>query len=84
MEELKTITERRNKCWYFITMKGGERRMERFIKEYANYRKNDITKNELMKKEYKINSIDTINKVLKLKDKGLITTNEAIKIILEA
>lgn len=58
--------------------------MERFIKEYANYRKNNLNDNELMKTEYKVGSINKINQALKMKERGLITSNETIKMILEA
>jgi hypothetical protein len=58
--------------------------MERFIKEYANHKKNDCNHNELMTKECKDKTINTIDKALKLRDKELITISETIKIILEA
>lgn len=58
--------------------------MERFIKEYANYKINDYKNNELMKKEYKEKAIDKINKILRLKENGLITIDETIKTILES
>jgi hypothetical protein len=56
--------------------------MERFIKEYASHKIKDITNNELMKKELKNDTIDKINKVLKLRVRGLITIDETIKVIL--
>ena len=58
--------------------------MERFIKEYANYKMKDIESNGLIVKEIKNKKIDRINKSLKLKENGLITIDEAIKTILEA
>ena len=58
--------------------------MERFIKEYANYKKNNYNNNKLMQQELKNNAIDRINKALKLKENGLITIDEVIKIILES
>ena len=58
--------------------------MERFIIEYANYRKNNLKANDLMKNEYKAGSIDKIDSALKLKERGLITSDETIKMILHA
>jgi len=57
--------------------------MERFITEYAKYKKNYYRNNNLMKNEYKDESIDKIDKVLKLRERGLITINETMKIITE-
>ena len=57
--------------------------MERFIKEYANYKIKDINNNQIMIKEVKNEKIDKINKVLRLRKNGLITIDETIKIILE-
>ena len=56
---------------------------ERYIKEYANDCKRKIEGNNLMGSNVKNKTIAKINKAVKLRDKGLITADEAIKIILE-
>ncbi len=56
---------------------------ERYIKEYANDCKRKIEENNLMESNVKNKAIAKINKAVKLRDKGLITADEAIKIILE-
>ena len=58
--------------------------MKRFIKEYANFQKETIKNLELMNETLKENAISKIDKTLDLQEKGLITTDEAIKNILEA
>ena len=58
--------------------------MKRFITEFANYKKKTYQNNELMKNEYKDKSIQKIDQALKLSERGLITINETMKIILEA
>lgn len=57
--------------------------VERYIKEYANDCKRKIEENNLMWSNVKNKAIAKINKAVKLRDKGLITADEAIKIILE-
>ena len=59
-------------------------KVERFIKEYANYKKNEYKSNTLMKEGLKYKAITKIDNVLLLKKRGLITVDEAIKSILEA
>lgn len=56
---------------------------ERYIKEYANDCIREIKENDLMKSNVKNKTIEKINKAVKLRDRGLITADEAIKIILE-
>lgn len=56
---------------------------ERYIKEYANDCKRKIEENNLMGSNVKNKTIAKINKAVKLRDKGVITADEAIKIILE-
>lgn len=56
---------------------------ERYIKEYANDRMRKIEENNLMGSNVKNKAIAKINKAVKLRDKGVITADEAIKIILE-
>ena len=58
--------------------------MERFLKEYANYRKQDITGNELMQQSIKDYAVSRINKALAYRERGFITINEAVKLILNA
>lgn len=55
--------------------------MERFIKEYANYKIKEYTDNDLMKQEIKDKKIWLINNILRQKEKGLITVDEAIYLI---
>ena len=56
---------------------------ERYITEYANSCKREIEENNLMKSNIKNRAIAKINKAVKLRNKGLITADEAIKTILE-
>lgn len=56
---------------------------ERYIKEYANNCKREIEENNLMGSNIKNKAVAKINKAVKLRDRGLITADEAIKIILE-
>ena len=56
-------------------------KVERFIKEYANFKKEEIRNNELINKENKEKAFFKIDNVLKLKEKGMITVDEAIKMI---
>lgn len=56
---------------------------ERYIKEYANDCKRKIEENDLMGSNLKNKVVAKINKAVKLRDKGLITADEAIRIILE-
>ena len=56
--------------------------MERFIKEYATYQIKNYKENTLMQQEFKDEKIAKITKVLKLRENGLITVDETMKIIL--
>ena len=56
-------------------------KVERFIKEYANFKKKEIENNEFINEENKEKAFFEINNVLKFKEKGMITVDEAIKII---
>ena len=56
--------------------------MERFIKEYAGYKKAQILQYELMTEEKKTEALKHIDGVLKARERGLITADEAIKSIL--
>ena len=57
--------------------------VERYIKEYANACKKEIASNTEMKDSVKDHAIEVINKAVKMRDRGLITADEAIKMILE-
>lgn len=58
--------------------------MERYIKEYANAKIKRIKSNILMQKPLKETAINQINNALKIRERGLITIDETIKVILEA
>ena len=53
-------------------------KVERFIKEYANYQKKSINSNELMKQEYKQKALNRMDNILKAKERGIITVDETI------
>lgn len=57
--------------------------VEKYIKEYANACKRKIEESNLMAINIKNKIVTKINKAVKLRDRGLITADEAIKIILE-
>ncbi|MDY2606898.1 MAG: hypothetical protein SOV90_03060 [Lachnospiraceae bacterium] len=57
--------------------------VERYIREYANACRAGIKNYDLMKEEYKEKANRAIDNALKAREKGLITADEAIKIILE-
>lgn len=53
-------------------------KIERFIKEYANYQKKSISNNELMKPDVKQKALNRISNTLKAKERGIITVDETI------
>lgn len=55
--------------------------MKRFIKEYANYQKEAISKNELMGVDIKEEALDRIERTVKMSGRGLITVDEAMRAI---
>lgn len=57
--------------------------MERFIKEYANHKKKAIIENTMMQEEKKKEALKHIEKTLDLRNRGLITIDEAIRNILD-
>lgn len=57
--------------------------VERYIKEYVNACKRKIEESNLMAINIKNKIVSKINKAVKLRDRELITADEAIKIILE-
>lgn len=56
-------------------------KVKRFIKEFANYKIENIEQNELMQKQIKDEKTKHIIKVLCLCEKGLLTIDEAITTI---
>ena len=56
--------------------------MERFLTEYANYKKRLFKNNKLMQQEYKDKAIERIDNGLQCKEEGLITIDETINGIL--
>jgi len=57
--------------------------MERFVKEYANYKKRNISNNELMLSEIKDKAVKKINGALRARERELITADETIRLIME-
>lgn len=58
--------------------------MKRFISEYANYKIKDIIGNSLMQVEIKENRTKSISHILRSFNSGLITIDEAARLISEA
>lgn len=59
-------------------------KVERFIKEYASYQKRYIKEKAFFfKEEKKTEAIKKVNCVVKLRQDGLITVDEALKMIME-
>lgn len=56
--------------------------VEKFIKDYAEVRKNDILVDDFISKEIREKAVEKIDKTLKLRERGLITRDEAISMIL--
>ena len=57
-------------------------KIPRFIKEYASYTKKSVFNSKSMNDEIKQKSIKNIDKALHLTEKGLITIDEGMKLIL--
>lgn len=57
-------------------------KVERFLKEYANYMLNKLNNNELMNIELKEKAINKVQRAIVFREKGMITANETIKAIL--
>ena len=55
--------------------------MERFIKEYANYKIKQIESNTLMQEEKKTEALKRLEKSVNARQKGLITVDETMHII---
>lgn len=58
-------------------------KVERFITEYANSCKRNILENNLMKESVKTEAITKIDKAVKARERGLITPDETIELILD-
>lgn len=55
--------------------------VEKFIKDYAEVRKNDILVDDFISKNIREKAVEKIDKALKFREKGFITREEAILII---
>lgn len=55
--------------------------MERFIREYANYQKKNVS-NILVNEEHRKEAVRRIDRAVKAREKGLVTVDETIKMIL--
>lgn len=53
-------------------------KIKRFVKEYANYKINIISNNDLMPPEIKDAKLQDIKKYIKVLKRGLITVDECI------
>lgn len=58
-------------------------KVERFITEYANSRKRNIIANDLMRENFKADAITKIDGAVRARERGLITVDETIQLILE-
>ena len=58
-------------------------KVERFITEYANSRKRNIIANDLMRENFKADAITKIDGAVRARERGLITVDETIRLILE-
>ena len=56
--------------------------VEKFIKDYAKVKKNDILVDGFISEEIREKAIKKIDKTLKLRERGIITRDEAILMIL--
>ena len=56
--------------------------VEKFIKDYVEVKKNDILVDDFISKDIREKAIEKINKTLKLRERGYITRDEAISMIL--
>lgn len=53
-------------------------KIKRFVKEYANYKINIISNNDLMTQEIKEEKLQDIKKYTRVLERGLITVDECI------
>lgn len=59
-------------------------KVKRFIKEYARYKIETIEENELMQTCYKDEKINTIEKILQMLERGLLSIDESMRMIVDA
>ena len=52
------------------------------MKEYANFQKQSICNGELIKQEIKDKATENVDQALRIYERGLITINEAMKLIM--
>lgn len=52
-----------------------------YMKEFANAQRISYASNELMQKKYKNAALETIERILKNVERGLITINEGMKLL---
>ena len=57
-------------------------KIPRFMKEYASYTKKAVFNSELMNDEIKQKAVKKIDRALNLTEKGLITIDEGMRLIL--
>ena len=56
--------------------------VEKFIKDYAKVKQNDILVDDFISKDIREKAIEKIDKTLKLRERGIITRDETISMIL--
>lgn len=56
-------------------------KIERFIKEYANFQKQSINNCELMKEDIKEKALKGIDNIVKARERGFVTINETMSTI---
>lgn len=57
-------------------------KVPRFMKEYANFQKQSICNGELIKQDIKDKATENVDKALRIYERGLITVDEAMKLIM--
>lgn len=58
-------------------------KIPRFVKEYAAYQKRSIKEYDLMRMDYKEKAIKKVDGALRVLEKGLITVDEAMNLIMK-
>lgn len=57
-------------------------KVPRFIKEFASWKKKDINKFDMMQDKYKKEGCENIDKAIKSYERGMITEEETIELII--
>lgn len=74
--------------WVIPTLTLNEREVfkmiPRYLREYANATKKGIMENAFIRDEIKVQAVDRIDKVLHIREKGIITIDESILMIMNA